>query len=159
MCFGNPHAGDDAFGSLVAGRLLELSDPRLRVVDLSRESPTALLDHIDPQSNLVIVDAVTGPGISPGQLIDIDWRDQARPNLVHDSALSTHGLSVANQVELADRLGMLPAHVRLIGAGVGDPSIGTMPSRILLAAVEGAVNRIVHLADEGDQPKMAVREQ
>ncbi|MFI5380272.1 MAG: hydrogenase maturation protease, partial [Tepidisphaerales bacterium] len=112
LCFGNPMAGDDAFGPMVARELSALHDPRLNVVDLSRESPAAMLDHLDSQSALIIVDAVTGPGIAPGQLIDIDWHDQARPNLVHDSALSTHGLSVANQLELAERLGMLPASIR-----------------------------------------------
>ena len=150
LAFGNPMAGDDAFGSLVASQLTVLHDPRLHVVDLSRQSPSAMLDHLDSQPALVIIDAVTGPDIAPGQLIDMDWHDEARPDLVHDSALSTHGLSVANQLELAARLGMLPATIRLIGAAIADTAIGAAPSPHIPAAAAEAVQRILRLAD---QPK------
>ncbi|MGA2496848.1 MAG: hydrogenase maturation protease [Tepidisphaeraceae bacterium] len=148
LCFGNPLAGDDAFGFLVASQLAALHNPRLHVVDLSRESPSAMLDHLDSQPALVIVDAVSGPDIAPGQLIDIDWHAPGRPSLVHDSALSTHGLSVANQLELAARLGMLPASIRLIGAGIADTAIGAAPSPAIPAAAAEAVKRILNLAGQ-----------
>jgi hydrogenase maturation protease len=140
---GNPMAGDDAFGPLVARQLIELDRPSLQVVDLSWENPSALLDHLEGPSGLIIIDAVAAPGMTPGEVVDVDWHAEGRPTLLHESALSTHGLSVANQMELADSLHLLPERVRLIGVVVAKTQLGAGISSALAPAVAQAVQHVL----------------
>lgn len=140
--FGNMDGGDDAFGAWVARRLVRENLAAIRVLDLAREHPTALLDQLELTRGLMVVDAVRAPGCPSGQLIDVDWRTEARPHLVHDVPLSSHGLSVANQLELAQRLGLLPSQVRLIGRVAEEAHVGADASEDLPQTVEEAVRLI-----------------
>jgi len=144
VALGNPMAGDDGFGQAVASRLRDLDVPALQVVDLSREGPTGLLDHLENPSALLVIDAVNAPGMKPGERVDVDWAWEGRPALVHEPALSTHGLSVAHQLELAASLGMVPGEVRLIGAVLESARCGDGISASLSPTVSWAVERILH---------------
>lgn len=117
---GNPDAGGDAFGPMVTAALRRLEPDAIRIADLGMR-PAALLDHLEGISGLIIVDAVHVPGERVGRLIDVDWFDADRPKLAHDDPMSTHGLSIGRQLELAQRLSLLPRHVRLIGCVI-DPA-------------------------------------
>ena len=140
---GNPMAGDDAFGPLVARHLLGLDHPRLQVVDLGRESPSTLLDYLEGQSGLIVVDAVDAPGLTVGEVLDVDWRAADRPQLLHESALSTHGLTVADQLDLATSLNLLPERARLIGAVAATAQLGGGISSALTPALAQAVQRVL----------------
>lgn len=133
---GNPRSpwmNADALGPLVAQRLQgrqpgpaqKVQGPenggevpcRVEIVNLGMR-PAALLDHLPGRQALGVVDAVTGAGFAVGQVVEVDWFDPRRPQLVHEDVLSTHGLSLGAQLELARQLGMLPARVRLFGLAV-----------------------------------------
>ena len=135
---GNVMASDDAFGPCVACELRRLDLPGVEVVDLDIR-PAALLDHLPGKTGLILVDAAYAPHLEPGQVLDIDWFSPDRPGLANDDAMSTHGLSIAVQLDLAERLGILPARVRLIAAtiepaGVGQPSSGRLPGLVITAS-------------------------
>ena len=133
--FGNDMAADDAFGPLVAEALRAMAPAGVEVVNLGMR-PAALLDHLAGRAALCVVDAARGAGLAEGTLLDVDFFAADRPPLVHDAALSTHGLSVADELALAQQLGLCPAEVRLIAAIVGSVEVG----RPIGAAVRGQVS-------------------
>jgi hydrogenase maturation protease len=110
---GNPLAGDDAFGPLLAGLLRREPIAGVEAVDLGM-NPGGLLDLLDGRLALVLADAVHVQDTAAGALIDCDWDQADRPPLASECKLSTHGLSIADQVELAGSLAMLPRIVRLV---------------------------------------------
>jgi len=139
---GNIQAGDDALGPLAANELRRLALSDVEVVDLDIR-PAGLVDHLmTPRDTLIVVDAVTIAGAESGSIVDVDWRSGDRPRLVHDDVLSSHGLSIAHQIELAEKLGMLPLRVRLIGAVIAGARVGQNTGGALLSTVGAVVDRI-----------------
>ncbi len=144
---GNPDAGADAFGPAVTAALRSQAPPHMKVVDLGIR-PAALLDHLQDVDELIIVDAALLPDARE-PLLDIDWDSPDRPPLAHDDPMSTHGLSIAHQLELARALGLLPPHVRLIAATINAPTAALPGSAAggldpkLTALVYEAVRRIL----------------
>ena len=137
---GNLMASDDAFGPMVARDLKQLHCPGIVVAELDIR-PAALLDYLPGHSGLILVDAVFAPDEKPGLILDIDWFSHDRPDLVNDDTMSTHGLSLASQIQMAEKLGILPPIVRLIGLTIGSsPSVGQPQSPSL-------VRSVVHAAD------------
>lgn len=120
---GNPDAGDDGFGHAVAEGLRADPLPGVAVAELGTR-PADLLDHLKGYAALIIVDAVCCPGEKPGRLIDVDWFDPAPPTLKNEAALSTHGLSIGRQIDLAQSLEMLPSVVRVVGFNIVQAEIG-----------------------------------
>lgn len=120
---GNPDAGDDGFGPAVAEALRADSVPGMTVVELGTR-PADLLDYLEGFAALIVVDAVCCPGEKPGSLIDMDWFDPERPASKSEEVWSTHGISLAGQIELGRSLGMLPSVVRLVGVHIVRTEIG-----------------------------------
>jgi hydrogenase maturation protease len=150
---GNASAGDDAFGPRVAALLRENDRADLEVVDLGMK-PAALLDHLEGRQMLVIVDAAAGQGLPPGLLIDTDWWSADRPPLVSERSLSTHGISLADQIELAGKLHLLPRIVRVIAATGAAMTVGAESSPSIDRLVAEAAHRIRHLlVAPGPQPQ------
>jgi Ni,Fe-hydrogenase maturation factor len=81
-----------------------------------------------------------------GTLIDADFFDANRPRLVHDAALSTHGLSLADELELARRLGIGPSDVWLVAVVAGSVAVGCPVSAEVLRQVPAAASRIASWA-------------
>jgi hydrogenase maturation protease len=141
--FGNALAGDDALGPAVVECLGQADCRGLKILDASQAAPLSLLDHLEGLSGLILVDAVTGPDISPGQIIDADWLDQARPAVQSAADISSHGFSLPQQMDMAAKLGLLPQRVRLIGVGLGNADLGQPLSPAVHAAVGPVVERII----------------
>ncbi len=121
---GNPLAGDDAFGMLVLRRLACAAPGGLELLDLSL-NPTTLLDHVAGRRALLIVDAAISASHAPGEILDLDFFSAGRPQLRSDRVVSTHGLSISHQLELAGVLGIdLPRCVRLIVLVILPPELG-----------------------------------
>jgi hydrogenase maturation protease len=140
---GNVMASDDAFGPLVARALGRLDLPNIEIIDLDIR-PAALLDHLAGRSGLIILDAVYAPDAQPGNLLDIDWFDEDRPALVNDDTMSTHGLSIGRQLELAQTLNMLPLTVRLIAVTLNDkPRVGQPRGDYMMRCVAHAVECVL----------------
>ncbi len=143
---GNVMAADDAFGPLVARELRRLAMPGVEVVDLDIR-PAALLDYLPVDTGLILVDAVYAPGLEPGRVLDIDWFSPDKPGLANDDTMSSHGLSIAVQLDLAQRLGLLPASVRLIAVSIESARVGQSASDRLPELIITASNLVVMHAE------------
>ena len=144
--FGNEMAADDAFGHLVAEVLRVEAPPELDILSLGMK-PASLFDHLADRRALCVIDAAHADDLPPGTLLEIDFFAPNRPRLAHDTALSTHGLSVADELELAKQLGLCPEQVRLVAVIADSVEIGRPPSEPVLQQVPAAVERIVAWAN------------
>jgi hydrogenase maturation protease len=141
VTWGNPDAGDDSFGHAVAQGLRADPLPGTTVVEMGTR-PADLLDHAWRYDALIVVDAVCAPGEKPGILIDVDWFDPARPALNNEAELSTHGMSIGQQIRLAQSLEMLQATVRLVGVTIAHSEIGSLMTEPVRKCVPDAVKLI-----------------
>jgi len=138
---GNPDAGDDGFGHAVAERLRADPLPGVTVRELGIR-PADLLEDAGEYKALIIVDAVSCPGERPGALMDMDWFDPARPVLVNEAALSSHGMSLGLQLDLLRALGMLPSVVRVVGSHMARVEMGYAMTEAVQRSVSAAVGVI-----------------
>ena len=143
--YGNPMAGDDAFGPLLAESLQRNPLRDVEAVDLGM-NPGGLLGLLDGRLALVLADAVHVPDTAAGVLIDCDWDQADRPPLASECKLSTHGLSIADQVELAGSLAMLPRTVRLIAVTTAREVSMQSPDDAITRQLAPARECIVRLA-------------
>ena len=142
---GNPDAGDDAFGPRVGRAVRQRMPAGVRVVDLGIR-PAALLDHLPGPERLVLVDAVRADeAVEAGRILEMDVACGPLPAVLHDDALSSHGLGLADQIELARRLGVLPAEVWFVGAVIAEARPGIAAGAALDPAVGEACGRVVRL--------------
>jgi len=144
-CCGNPLAGDDAFGHLVAMRLLRDPPPGCEILDLAT-NPASLLDHLEGRRVLIIVDAAEPGHGEAGELFECDWRDPNRPAFINQSDLSTHGLSITQQLELAQSLGVLPEVVRIIAMTITSAQVYAKSDAKVLEQSAAASRRVAELA-------------
>ena len=106
----------------MAEALGERSD---QVRTIVREGDLAVLPLLwEGDDDVVIVDALAGVG-SLGQLVELDPDD-----LTAGAGLSTHGLNIADGIELARRLHRLPAQLRVFGVTGQDFGYGPMSSSL-----------------------------
>jgi hydrogenase maturation protease len=110
---GSPVAGDDlgwlAIGWLHHARL----DRHADLVTLDRPG-TALLDHMQPGSQVILIDAMDAD-LAPGTILELPLEDliiTARPP-------SSHEFGLAETLALAKALGTLPHRCHVIGIQMG----------------------------------------
>jgi len=101
---GHRDRGDDAFGRIVAQQL-RLRAPHLRVLDHDGEA-TTLVDWLGMADRAIVVDAALS-GAAPGTVHRFDVANSALP--YGKFSLSSHGLGLAEAIELARTLRTLPA--------------------------------------------------
>jgi hydrogenase maturation protease len=140
---GNSLAGDDAFGPRLADLLARAPIAGLDAVDLGMR-PDRLFDHLVGRDALIVVDAALCPDLPAGHVIECDW--QARPTLAEERAVSSHGISLTTQIELAGKLGLLPSTVWLIAVNICGSRPGVEMSPVIAAQVEPVRKRIAELA-------------
>lgn len=138
---GNAMAGDDAFGPRVAEVLIRKRLPAVEIVNLGTK-PGGLLDHLPGSQLLLVVDAAVQDDKPVGHLIELDWFAPSRPPLAHEAVLSSHGVSIADEIGLADRLGMLPRHVHLVACTIGSTHSGQPMHEAVQRQVPPAARRI-----------------
>ena len=135
---GNRDRGDDAIGLLLvdalAGRLPD-------TVTIAHEGDMSHLPLLwSSEDDVVIVDAVVDEAVAAGEVRLLETSD-----LQQRSALSTHGLGVADALALAARLDRTPRSVRIVGIGVdhvGFAAVGdTLRQRI--PALAESLTRLV----------------
>lgn len=110
---GNRDRGDDAVGLLVAGQLRGLVPKGVRVLEHEGD-PVALLELWEGVDLTVVIDAVRS-GAPPGTVQRFEAQERALPSTVA-FGISTHGVGLAETIELARSLRKLPK--RLIVYGV-----------------------------------------
>lgn len=134
---GNLHRGDDAAGLLVAQRLRELG------VSAEEESGEALslIESWKDSEEVILIDAVV-TGAKPGT---INLWDAGKAGIfTADFAknTSTHGLGLAQAIELARSLNRLPPKLLIYGIEGSRFEVGTPPAPGVVAAVETLAQQI-----------------
>jgi hydrogenase maturation protease len=107
---GNPLRGDDGAGPEVAGRVARLAIPGVTVV--IADEPLALVEHFAANDEVIVVDAVQTGGAAGEVRV---WVVGPDPLPRRGHAIGSHGLGVAEAVELARALGQLPRRLTLVG--------------------------------------------
>jgi hydrogenase maturation protease len=102
---GNPDRGDDAAGSAVVQRLRGAFGRDIELAEENGET-AALLARIERADAAYLVDACAS-GAPAGTIRRFDAAAAPLPH--HTFALSTHGLGLAEAIELARALGQLPS--------------------------------------------------
>jgi len=135
---GNPDRGDDGAGRAVARRLKGTLPPDVAIVEHDGEA-ASLVALLDGATAVYLADAcVSGSPVGTVRRIDA-----VADKLPADGfATSTHGLGLAEAIELARALGQLPSRcvVIAIEAATAAPGIGLSPP--VAAAVEVAAETL-----------------
>ena len=132
---GNPWRGDDGIGHAVVDALA--GTPGLTTAK-SHGEPAELMDLWQGHNPVILVDAIV-TGAAPGALHRLD----AREPLPRGARYSSHGIGLAEAVELARSLGELPETLIVHGiepAGLADGA-GLSPE--IRDAIGPAVIRII----------------
>jgi hydrogenase maturation protease len=134
IAVGNPLRRDDGAGAAVLECLRARVPTGVELVGAGGE-PSELMDAWDGAAQAVVVDAVR-TGAEPGSLHRFDASAQPLP--ARTGSASTHGLGLAEALELGRALGRLPQRVVVVGIEAGDEGQGAGLSEPVAAAVEGA---------------------
>lgn len=106
---GHRDRADDGVGPAVVEALGRRFNDVLAIV---REGDLAVLPLLwEPDDDVVIIDVIVSAG-PIGEVSEID-----PDHLESSSGMSTHGLNVADAVQLARRLDRMPARLRVFGIG------------------------------------------
>lgn len=132
---GNPLCGDDGAGIAVVRRLR--AQAGVRVLEQSGEA-TALLEALREAAAMLIVDAASGG--RPGNFRRLDAAAQPLPQRLF--GCSTHGLGVAEGIELARALGALPAVCVVYALEGSQFGTGAAMSPAVQAAVPAVAARV-----------------
>ena len=138
---GNPWAGDDAAGVLVARALCGRVPNGIEVIEHEGE-PTALIDAWTDTQLAIVVDAFVGEGPS-GTVRCFDATSSKLPSSF--AGRSTHAFTVAQTIELARSLGRLPARLLVVGIEGASFETGAPPGRPVAEAIEPAARRVLEL--------------
>jgi hydrogenase maturation protease len=112
---GNSFRSDDAAGLIVARRVRVNAPSHLQGLELQADALLALWDNADA---VVLIDAVAS-GVQPGTIYRFEAHAEPIPSACFHG--STHGLNVAEAIELARAAGGRSRHGPLRPIGAGDP--------------------------------------
>lgn len=134
---GHPDRGDDAVGLIAAEALADIVSDMVTVVT----STTGLLEHADAiagAGRVVVIDAVRS-GAVPGTVMRLSPCDLD----AETASFSSHGVGLASELALLDRIGRLHADTVVIGVEVDDVALGTGLSRPVLDALPAVVTTVL----------------
>ena len=140
---GNEMAGDDAFGPCVGRVIADRAIEGVDVVDLSID-PSRLLEHLSGREMLILIDAVLSDDHAAGRMVVCPWT-LAAAHAIPGLRFSTHGLSLADQLRLAEQIGLLPPLAWLIGVTVGQARVGAGLGDAAAALVAAAADKACEL--------------
>jgi hydrogenase maturation protease len=135
---GNPDCGDDAAGHRVVQQLRGRLPAAVRLESESGEA-ASLLARIEGEPFVFLVDACTS-GATPGAVHRFDASGAPLPAGRH--GLSTHGVGLAEALELARALGTLPARCIVYAIEGIVFAVGAPVSAAVAAAVPLVANRL-----------------
>lgn len=135
---GNPDRGDDAAGRAVVRRLAGVVPAGVEIVELDGEA-ASLLACFDGAESAFLVDA----SLSGARAGSIRRFDAGAAALLHDAfAMSTHGLGLAEALELAKVLGQLPPRCVVYAIEAESFETGAPLSPAVAAAVAEVADRV-----------------
>ncbi len=129
---GNPDRGDDGAGRSVAERLRGTLPDHVEIAELGGEA-TSLLALLQGAGAAFLIDACVSHA-EPGTVQRFDVTRRPLPQAAF--RLSTHGLGLADAVELARALGQLPASCVVYAIEAGSTDEGSALSPAVAAAVD-----------------------
>lgn len=136
---GNRYRADDGVGPVVSAAIAARKLPEVRTAEHCGEG-AGLMALWEGAGRVVLIDAVRS-GSAPGTIHRFDARAQRVPSGLFN--YSTHAFSVAEAVEMARVLSMLPASLVLYGIEAADVGSGERLSPRVEEAAERVVERIV----------------
>ena len=136
---GNLSRGDDAVGPLVAARVARLDLPDVEVV--VHDEPLALLEHLATHEDVVVVDAATVRRGRPGTVHVVQVGSTPLP--LGSPASGSHGLGVAEAIELARALCRLPERLTLVGVEAQVVDVGAAMTDRVQDCLDDAVRAVV----------------
>jgi len=135
---GNPDRGDDAAGRAVARRLRRMLPPTIRIDEHDGEA-TALLARLEGAETAYLIDACA----SSAPAGTVQRFDVANAPLPQETfAMSTHGLGLAEAIEIGRALGQLPARCVVYAIEVGSTAPGEPLSPPVAAAIKTVAKRV-----------------
>lgn len=137
---GNPYRHDDGVGLAVLAEVERRAPPGVRTAEESGE-PAALIARWAGHDRVVLVDAISSSA-APGTVHRMHCCDGRWTVPPPARQASTHGLGVAEAVELGRVLDQIPRELLLLGVTTGDVSEGTGLSPDVAAAVPRVVDLI-----------------
>ena len=146
LCIGNPERGDDAAGRAVA-RALRALLVDVEIIEEEGEA-TRVLARLEGADAAYIVDACVS-GAKPGEIRRFDVSTGPLPRAAFGA--STHGFGLAEALELARALGVLPSRCIVYAIEGGSFDIGASMSPAAQAAVAEVSRRLS--AEIDDQAK------
>ena len=151
---GSLDRGDDAVGPAVARAVGALALPGVRVVE--HEDPTSLIELWSTYDVAVVVDAVRS-GAQPGTIHVFEATDgvAAWHASASKGSAGTHTFGVVSAVELSRALQRLPRRLVLVAVEAAGLDHGAPLSLPVAAAVEKAVDVVVHLLRPEQTPSQA----
>jgi len=147
---GNPYRGDDGVGVAVIDRLRDQDHPDIEVCEESGES-VALISRWADRQFVIMVDAVTS-GAAPGTIARIECSEGSWQVGPRTGAASTHGLGVADAVELGTVLERLPERLLIFGIEAGAVENGHGLTDPVAAVVDEVVQAIIDEAEASVTP-------
>jgi hydrogenase maturation protease len=142
---GNPDRGDDGIGRAVAEQLRAQVGGGIEVAALDGEV-TALLDCLERAQAAYLIDAVSS-GAPPGTVHRFDVAAEPLPSI--SFAASTHGLGLAEAIELARAMRSLPSTCVVYGIEAASFEDG-QPLSPAVSAASGRVTKRI-LAELGER--------
>ena len=136
---GSEHRGDDRSGLEVVRALRDRVRGAARLVEGPADA-TALLDLWEGREWVIVVDAVRS-GRPPGAVVRLEVAPGEVPGPL--GATSTHGLSLADAVELSRSLGRLPARLTIFGIEAEELGVGDRMTPAVAAAVQEVCGRVL----------------
>ncbi len=136
---GNEYRSDDGIGLMVARAIKEKQHPSVIVKEESGEG-AALMESWQGFQNVMIVDAVSS-GALPGTIFRIEANKGTVP--IKFFHYSTHAFSVAEAIELARTMNVLPSKLIVYGIEGKNFAAGTTISTNVQKAAKQVVKQIV----------------
>lgn len=133
---GNELRRDDGVGIWVARRVAAADWHGVTVVALNNGDSTAILAALQDAHVAYVIDAASAAA-KPGTIVRFD--PMRRPLTLYARTFSSHGLGLAEAIELGRALGMLPERLIVYGIVGADFS----PGEGLSPEVERAARRLI----------------
>ena len=142
---GNPDCGDDGAGAEVVRRVAAAAPDGIRTSILSGEA-AKLIDAWTGAERVVVVDAASS-GSPPGTIRCFDAN--AGPLPAGHERRSTHGLGLAEAIELARNLDLLPSRLTVYAIEATETSVGSRISPAVADAVGRLGDELAGVAEPG----------
>ncbi len=140
---GNGFRGDDGVALFVLRNLRESLPSQVRTVELTGDQSN-LLELMRDTGSMIIVDAVCSTAPS-GTIFSINASEEPFPS--NFFTVSTHGIDLAQSIELARTMRQLPAFILIYGIVGKDFSFTTSLSQQVKESAETVKNKILSEVD------------